>query len=105
MGLDISHGAFSGAYSAFHRWRVALCQAAGGGFNEARESFYFDDRMNQWPGFRVLMAHSDCGGEMSTADAASCADALETLLPALDAMGDGGGHLARNGGDEPLEFR
>lgn len=98
MGLDVSHGAFSGAYSSFHRWRVALCVAAGGGYDEVREWFSWDDHMNQWPGFRVLMTHSDCDGSMSTADAVSCADALETLLPALDAAGDGGGHLARDGG-------
>lgn len=98
MGLDVSHGAFSGAYSAFHRWRVALCKAAGGGFDEVNNCFSWDDRMEQWPGFRVLLCHSDCDGEISPSDAASCADALETLLPVLDKMGDGGGHIARNGG-------
>ena len=28
MGLDVSHGCFHGAYSAFHRWRVVIAQAA-----------------------------------------------------------------------------
>lgn len=29
MGLDTSHGCWTGAYSAFHRWRVELARAAG----------------------------------------------------------------------------
>lgn len=29
MGLDTSHNAWHGAYSAFHRWRKALAKAAG----------------------------------------------------------------------------
>ena len=29
MGLDTSHGAWHGAYSAFMRWREKLCEVAG----------------------------------------------------------------------------
>lgn len=29
MGLDISHGAWSGAYSAFSRWRTEIARLAG----------------------------------------------------------------------------
>jgi len=32
MGLDVSHDAFHGAYSAFNRFRMAVCWAAGGSF-------------------------------------------------------------------------
>lgn len=101
----MSHDAFRGAYTAFQRWRVALCEAAGGGFCESVGGIFSDEPgwfywngMSEWPGFKVLIGHSDSSGEMSPEDAASCADALESLLPKPEEMGEGGGHLARDGG-------
>lgn len=38
-----------------------------------------------------LLHHSDCEGEIASADCGPIADALEALLPNLN--GDGGGHL------------
>lgn len=41
MGLDCSHGAWHGAYSAFHRWRVQIAAAVGIPL-DFMEGFYSD---------------------------------------------------------------
>jgi len=43
MGLDITHGAWHGAYSAFHRWRCELAKYAGLPPLEYMEYFYDKD--------------------------------------------------------------
>ena len=40
MGLDCSHDAWHGAYSAFHRWRCKLAEVAGLPPLELMEGFY-----------------------------------------------------------------
>jgi len=40
-----------------------------------------------------LLSHSDCDGEIPWESCDGIADALEGLLPALEAKGDGGGHI------------
>jgi hypothetical protein len=40
MGLDTSHNAWHGAYSAFHRWRQKIAQVAGLPPLELMEGFY-----------------------------------------------------------------
>lgn len=40
MGLDISHDAWHGAYSAFHRWRQEIAKVAGLPPLELMEGFY-----------------------------------------------------------------
>lgn len=42
MGLDISHDAWHGAYSAFMRWREKIAEVAGLPPLELMEGFYFD---------------------------------------------------------------
>lgn len=42
MGLDISHGAWNGAYSAFHRWRCMIAQTMGFPPLDIMEGFYDD---------------------------------------------------------------
>ena len=44
MGLDISHNTWSGAYSAFMRWRCAVAHAAGLPPLELMEGFFFKDQ-------------------------------------------------------------
>lgn len=129
MGLDVSHDAWHGAYSAFHRWRTALAEATGGGMTDnplsgtqhytyMTEAF---DTPEQEAGFREIMGHSDSDGEISPEMCAHVADALEHLLPRINEA-HGGGHIARAGGvraatqrfaeacraahaaNEPLEF-
>lgn len=106
MGLDCSHDAFHGAYSAFNRFRQAIAKAMGGSWPPHEdmslnpEQWYWGDGYNEEThrGIFVLMSHSDCDGEISPKDCLLVAHDLESLLPKLDAMGDGGGHIARGGG-------
>ncbi len=48
------------------------------------------------PGLNVLLSHSDCDGKISPDDCVKVADELEALLPKI--TGDGGGHIAAQGG-------
>ena len=121
MGLDISHDCWSGAYSAFHRWRKEIAKA-GGIPLEAMEGFFgghIEDCINvvadritlgraiqrfaednlpvKWESLRpdilhVLLNHSDCGGKIEHKNCEPLADRLEKILPRLP-EGDGGGHI------------
>ena len=113
MGLDVSHDAWRGAYSAFSRWRHMLAEAAGYEVAEIVEE------VHEWPGrhdYKVtrplvlidwghikpenykgvwaeedepsdpliyLIAHSDCDGHMTPRHARLLADRLEGILPLL----------------------
>ena len=46
MGLDISHNAWHGSYSAFNRWREKIAEAAGYPPLELMEGFYSEDGFN-----------------------------------------------------------
>lgn len=112
MGLDCSHDAFSGAYSAFNRFRQAVCKAMGGSFPPHEtdrhedgdvlepDKWYWGTGFNEetHPGLFVFLAHSDCDGEISPEDCTKVANDLETLLPKVEALGSGGGHIERDGG-------
>jgi hypothetical protein len=133
MGLDISHDAFSGAYSAFNRLRQTIAAAMGGSFPpHANKELYPDDNYwysgedyarNSHPGLYEFMSHSDCDGVILPGVAAQLADELEELLPKIESMGlIDSGHIAGAGGypavvrrlitgcrlaaerNEPLEF-
>lgn len=112
MGLDVSHDAFHGAYSAFDRFRWAICKAMGGSWPPHESEIAADGEKliaGVWywgrgftqathPGLHVLLTHSDCDGDISPEDCALVAKDLEQLLPDMAAMGTGGGHIARAGG-------
>jgi hypothetical protein len=103
MGLNVSHNAFNGAYSAFNRFREAVCKATGGHWCDEISGYDYwkfgeGYTSKSHPGLYEFLKHSDCDGEISSELAAKCADEMEALLPALEAQGDGGGHLSRNGG-------
>lgn len=103
MGLDVSHDAFSASYSAFDRFRAAVCKATFGNYCDevsGRDYWIMGEGFSKesHPGLYEFLAHSDCDGEISPDLAAACADEMEALLPAIDAMGEGGGHVARDGG-------
>lgn len=112
MGLDVSHDAFSGAYSSFNRFRQAVAKAMGGSFPPHEKDVHEDGTklepgMWYWgegythdthPGLSVFLMHSDCDGEISSEDCSKLANELEALLPKLDAMGIGSGHIERGGG-------
>lgn len=127
MGLDTTHGAFHGAYSAFNRLRQAICRAAGGSFPYheynpddfpphklgvppdsphvepmANNRWYVPDYVSreEWPGLYIFLEHEDCEGSISPADCVKIANDLEKLLPALEKFPEAFGHLGRpeNGG-------
>lgn len=107
MGLDCSHDAFSGAYSAFNRFRKTVAKAAGGGSISPHDDKSLDDNMWYWgkgynrethPGLYEFFMHSDCDGDISPEMCVRVADELEALLPKIDQFGFGGGHIDRDGG-------
>lgn len=117
MGLDTSHDCWHGAYSAFSRWRQEVAKAAG--YMTARvqwhdmdyptESILIDwghieekNFSGEWDEIPhdpliILIAHSDCDGEIKPEHAMPLADRLEELLPLLP-EGEGTGHIAARGG-------
>ena len=133
MGLESSPGAFSGAYSAFHRFRQASTTTCGGSYpphmGKTLDGEELDD--DYWylpdpytreshPGLFLFLEHSDCDGEISPED---CAHVVKDLTPLVGKVGTGGGgHIDRDGGyrkvlekfidgcllaiknNEPLEF-
>ncbi len=105
MGLDTTHDAWSGAYSAFHRWRTRIAEVSGYAQQWAAGRFEIDDDEDasedgiyagNWKNapsdaILLLLLHSDCDGELAPEHCRLLADRLEGLLPNLH--GDGGGHL------------
>lgn len=107
MGLNCSHDAFDGAYSAFNRLRQAVAESMGGSFPphddpqfEIKENWYWGDGYGKesHPGLFIFMSHSDCDGEISPTDCLAVADDLEKLLPLLPGDNTGGGHIQSQGG-------
>ena len=116
MGLNCTHGAFDGAYSAFNRLRQAVCRAAGGRYpffseedvkflkeelgeeNPTDASWYMPEGFTaeSSPGLYAFLCHSDCDGELSPEECVRVADALEKILPNLE-DGPTHGHLERVG--------
>jgi hypothetical protein len=122
MGLNVSHDAFDGAYSAFQRLRQEVAHAIGGSYpphflrNAAGKIVYKNDfaivddslELGMWywdsekyskethPGLYEFLCHSDCDGEISPEMCVHVADELEALLPLMPIGGDG--HIAREGG-------
>jgi hypothetical protein len=101
MGLDTSHDCWHGAYSAFTRWRTALGRAAGLPigkvplFGGGAPTIDWPDttKLDQTDALRILIEHSDCDGEIPWQVCGPMADRLEALLPELEKLGDGGGHI------------
>ncbi|WPH57789.1 hypothetical protein [Mycobacterium phage WXIN] len=120
MGLDISHGAWRGAYSAFSRWRDELAEAADYYIpkldpeeQNGRKLVCID--WARWPmdGYYdppyipcridgtpdpllLLVAHSDCEGIIQHRFLDALANRLEELLPRVDGV-EGFGHIGDYG--------
>jgi len=62
MGLSISHDTWSGAYSAFHRWRQKIAEVAGYPPLDLMEGFYFASEHNP---FTLLEYDYPKGDELS----------------------------------------
>jgi len=122
MGLDTSHDAFHGAYSAFNRFRQKIASAAGGSFpphfimvngdlerdpDKDQNMWYMPDEVTveNNPGLFVFMRHSDCDGEITPEECTQVADDLEALLPNIKEDDLGGGHIAHAGGFKAVTER
>lgn len=86
MGLDVSHDAWSGAYSRFNRFRVAVGKAAGvdypEGIGDDIISFPIDYKDTN-PGLYEFFCHSDCDGEISPDLCRQLANEMEAILPLI----------------------
>ena len=124
MGLDCSHDAFHGAYSAFNRLRQEVARAIGGSFPPHWEysengslleengqvvynrelqgdSWYWGEGFAEHthPGLYEFLSHSDCDGEISPEKCVQVADYLEEILPKVEALNrQAKGHIAFYGG-------
>lgn len=106
MGLDCSHDAFHGAYSAFNRFRQVVAKAMGGSWpphddpEKDDQSWYWGDGFSEetHSGLFLFMSHSDCDGEFTPEECKKVADDLEVLLPEIQKYGAGDGHILRGGG-------
>lgn len=102
MGLDLSHDAFHGAYSAFNRLREHIVEAIGGTWPnllDANPQWTYDENvydMNAHPALHEFLCHPDCDGEIAPDVCALLANDLEELLPKMPTTGTG--HLDRPGG-------
>ena len=115
MGLWVSHGCWSGSYSAFLRWRHTLARAAGYRIREAIpeeraaghylpsvdihwEAFEDKNYLGEWdspPGddpLLFLLVHSDYDGVIHPQQGIHIARRLEQLTPLLDES-ESGGHI------------
>jgi hypothetical protein len=93
MGLDTSHGCWHGSYSSFSYFRDRIAHAAkerldyvpdyNGHPARAYQGWWDDD--HPWGNaLDVFFIHSDCDGYIFPQDADDLADALETLVDAID---------------------
>jgi hypothetical protein len=83
MGLDTTHDCWHGPYSSFMRWREEVCRAVGWG--ELRDYLGFGGA-KQFPAddpLSVLLAHSDCDGEIAAEECLPLAERLEEIAPTL----------------------
>lgn len=119
MGLDCSHGAFSGAYSAFNRFRQSVAEACGGSYPPHSQKFaarvprcspldwYWTE--SEVPpehrgAARLFFDHSDCDGSIAPNDAARVAAFLRWAAPRMAGVCDG--HLSdfKRIGDVAIRF-
>jgi len=86
MGLDTTHDAWHGSYSTFNEWRWLVAAAAGFPPLSEMEGHGGTRSWDDAPGDRrlvPLLHHSDCDGELTPAECASIAAALEELVDRL----------------------
>jgi hypothetical protein len=101
MGLDTSHDCWSGAYSAFNRWRNKVAEVAGYEIAKIPTEIGASDTVlidwghvtprqldgdwDETPAdpLLVLIAHSDCDGRIRARDAGPLAERLAELLPLM----------------------
>lgn len=121
MGLDTTHGAFRGAYSAFNRFRKIVAEAIGGSYpphisplvcsdgdiivSPDQNRFYVPGSWKTFqveqPGLSAFLLSNDCEGEFAPEICKQMADELEAILPEIERLEkskDDWGHISRDGG-------
>lgn len=109
MGLDCSHGAFSGSYNSFSRFRQAVAACLGGSYPPHKDKdldeaiFYMPDEITPSAemSLRLFLAHSDCDREFSPSECQMVAILLESvggLLDEYERANPSAGHILRDGG-------
>jgi len=83
MGLDTTHGCWDGSYSAFSRFRQALATAAGLGDLGEYDGHGGPCEFDASDPLTTLLSHSDCDGEIATADCIPLAERLEALAQVI----------------------
>lgn len=129
MGLNCSHGAFDGAYSAFNRFRQVVCRSIEGTYpphykKDEKGNFLIDDgyyvvddnirpdrffvpdifSAEKTPGIWEFLTHSDCDGSITPTMCKKVADELEKyVLPNINKYeNESFGHIERAGGHEQV---
>lgn len=111
MGIRLSHGDFSMAYSAFNRWRKFILESLGGSYPPhtdktlSPEHWYWNTD-NKWnsqnsPGLLELLKHEDCEGYISPGMCKLIILELEKIMPHLESeslVREASGHILGNGG-------
>ncbi len=97
MGLDTTHNAWHGAYSAYYRWRINLLEQTGKFDLSDRGRFWYIGTDEEWPEYRplaYLIEHSDCDGTIPLEMQIPLAECLErqiAVYPDADWFGHIGG--------------
>ncbi|MGB1013144.1 MAG: hypothetical protein ACPG4T_03335 [Nannocystaceae bacterium] len=126
MGLDVTHGCWSGGYGHFNSFRKDIAAACGGSFPPHKEDvkahepdlavssrWFYDERVvptEHVAGMLVLMRHSDCDGEIQPKEAEAVAGFLMWVEPRLapafreNARRFASGCLVAASLNEPVEF-
>lgn len=111
MGLDTTHDAFHGAYSAFNSFRRFLLKSIGGSFpphenKELKDGYWYWGEESSYSsethkGLLEFFRHSDCDGEISPEMCKVIADELEEILHKIEELAKtepAYGHIERDGG-------
>jgi hypothetical protein len=118
MGLDTSHDCWTGAYSAFMRWRTELAKAAGYPVSAEHrigepdyelpwDEFEAKNYQGEWDEQQAdplvyLLVHSDCDGVIHPEQGLPLAVRLEELALFVDES-KSGGHI-RSMKEKTLQF-
>jgi len=113
MGLNTTHDAFHGAYSAFNNLRRFILKSIGGSFPPHEDKtlkedhwYWFVDREKKYgkdshPGLYEFFSHSDCDGYIEPDTCLLVAQDLESIMPYIRKLAkteECYGHLLGRGG-------
>jgi hypothetical protein len=83
LGLDTTHGAYSGSYGGFRAWREKVAETAGFDLN-SMIGFGGEAAWKIDEGLCLILDHSDCEGEIRWWDCLKVALALTKILRKMD---------------------